>query len=190
MSFLILHGLEGSGPDHWQSWLARRLREQGERVSYPDLPEPDTPRLDSWLEVLDRELRDPQDCVVVCHSLACVLWLQHARRNVVAEPVERVLLVAPPSPSVELPARGFFPLSVEPADVARAARSTLVIWSDNDPYCPEGAERLYAEPLELPSRLLAERGHINPESGFGPWPAVERWCLESAEDGFEDQVQV
>jgi predicted alpha/beta hydrolase family esterase len=190
MSFLILHGLQGSGPDHWQSWLAGRLRERGERVRYPDLPEPDSPRLDSWLEVLDRELRDPAGVVVVCHSLACGLWLPHANRGATAQPVERVRLVAPPSPSVQLPASGFFPLSVEPDEVARAAGSTLVIWADNDPYCPEGAERLYAGPLGLRSYELAGRGHINPEAGFGPWPAVERWCLDSAEDGFEDQLQV
>jgi len=190
-SFLILHGLQGSGPDHWQSWLARRLREHGSRVSYPELPEPNAPRLDSWLEALDRELRDPADVVVVCHSLACVLWLQHGHRALPARPVARVLLVAPPSPSVELPgARGFFPLSVEPGEVARAAGSTLIVWSDDDPYCPEGAERLYAEPLELRSCKLAGRGHINPDAGFGPWPAAERWCLGSAEDCFQDQVQV
>ena len=33
--FLILHGYLGSGPDHWQSWLAGRLRAAGERVAYP-----------------------------------------------------------------------------------------------------------------------------------------------------------
>jgi hypothetical protein len=190
-SFLILHGLQGSGPDHWQSWLARRLKDRGSRVSYPDLPAPDAPRLDSWLEALDRELRDPEDLVVVCHSLACVLWFQHSRRAPAAEPAARVLLVAPPSPSVKLPgARGFFPLSVEPGDVSRAAGSTLVVWSDDDPYCPEGAERLYAGPLDLRSCVVHGRGHINPDAGFGPWPAVERWCLGSAEDCFQDQVQV
>ncbi len=185
MSFLILHGLQGSGPTHWQTWLARRLGERGHRVSYPDLPEPDSPRLESWLHALDSELREPEGLVVLCHSLACVLWLQHARRWE-GSPVERALLVAPPSPSAELPGvRGFFPLSVEPADVARAAASTRVVGSDDDPYCPEGAERLYAEPLELPFDLVAGGGHINPDAGYGPWPAVERWCLGSAEHGLE-----
>jgi len=188
MRFLILHGLQGSGPTHWQTWLAGRLRGRGERVSYPDLPEPDAPRLEAWLHVLDAELRDPDGLVVLCHSLACVLWLQHARRCE-GPPVERVLLAAPPSPSVALPGvRGFFPLSVEPADVARSAGCTRVVGSDADPYCPEGAERLYAKPLELPSDSLAGAGHINPEAGYGQWPAVERWCLDSAEHGLQDPL--
>src|SRR5256885_14795645 len=85
MSFLILHGWQGSGPRHWQPWLAGRLRQRGEHVSYPRLPEPDAPRLDRWLDALEQELaREPDGAVVLCHSLACVLWLHHARRSAAA----------------------------------------------------------------------------------------------------------
>jgi predicted alpha/beta hydrolase family esterase len=172
MSVLILHGWYGSGPDHWQTWLAGRL---GERASYPDLPSPDTPHLDEWLEVLEAEL--PRSSVVVCHSLACVLWLHHARRTD-APPVDRVLLVAPPSESVDSDdLNGFFPLAVEPSDVERAASVTRLVCSDNDPYCPEGAARVYGEPLGIDTELIPGAGHINPEAGYGRWPDVERWCL-------------
>jgi predicted alpha/beta hydrolase family esterase len=186
MAFLILHGWQGSGPGHWQSWLAERLRSEGERVSYPDLPEPDAPRLDRWLEALDREVaREPDGLVVLCHSLACVLWLHHAHRGAPSSLAERVLLVAPPSPSASLPGvQGFFPLSVEPEEVGRAAGTTLVVAADDDPYCPEGAARLYGEPLELPVHVVAGGGHLNMDAGYGPWPAAERWCL--AEHGFEN----
>src|ERR1043165_1408363 len=71
-SFLILHGLEGSGPGHWQTWLTARLRADTERVTYPDLPDAEMPSLHSWREVLDGELAAlPEgETVVVCHSLA------------------------------------------------------------------------------------------------------------------------
>ena len=175
-SFLILHGWQGSGPEHWQTWLAGRLLSRGERVSYPELPDPDTPRLERWLGALEPELRDPGELVVLCHSMACILWLHHARRA--EAPVERVLLVAPPSPSADTPGvEGFFPLSIEGEDVARAAASTRIVHSDNDPYCPEGADALYAEPLALPACLVPGGGHLNTDAGYGPWPEVERWCL-------------
>ena len=78
-NFLILHGLEGSGPGHWQTWLAARLRADGERVAYPDLPDADMPSLHSWREPLEGELDAlPEgETIVVCHSLACLLWLHH-----------------------------------------------------------------------------------------------------------------
>ena len=79
-AFLILHGLEGSGPDHWQTWLAGRLRERGERVSYPHLPDPFDPHPADWDRALDEELSLLDAPVVLCHSLACLLWLRRAAR--------------------------------------------------------------------------------------------------------------
>ena len=49
--------------------------------------------------------------------------------------------------------------------------------SDNDPYCPEGAANVYRG---LPTDLLEGEGHINPDSGYGPWPAVEAWARTGA----------
>src|SRR3954470_12232349 len=45
---LILHGWQGSGPDHWQTWLAGRLRDRGAHVQYPSLPDCDVPCPDRW----------------------------------------------------------------------------------------------------------------------------------------------
>ena len=62
-----------------------------------------------------------------------------------------------------------------------AARSTAgarIVCSDDDPYCPEGAATLYGEPLGVPVDVLPGGGHLNPEAGYGPWPAVEAWCLD------------
>src|SRR3954468_15633610 len=79
LSYLILHGYQGSGPGHWQSWLAGRLRATDAQVSFPDLPHPDPPQLRSWQDALARELDAlASPPVVLCHSLACLLWLHHA----------------------------------------------------------------------------------------------------------------
>jgi hypothetical protein len=36
-SYLILHGYQGSGPGHWQAWLAGRLQATDALVRFPDL---------------------------------------------------------------------------------------------------------------------------------------------------------
>src|SRR5436305_476946 len=67
-SFLILHGWQGSGPDHWQTWLARRLADAGEDVRYPDFPEPDFPQVEDWAQTLHAELAECEaECTVLCH---------------------------------------------------------------------------------------------------------------------------
>jgi uncharacterized protein len=183
-SFLILHGYAGSGPEHWQSWLAQRLRERGETVAYPDLPDPFEPRLDAWRDALAEQLRAPHgELTVIAHSLACILWLHHCREPVAdGAPADRVLLVAPPSRAGAPDSiRSFFPAPLDRASVAAASSSTRLVCAPDDPYCPEGAVVLYGEPLGIEVDVLDGAGHVNPETGFGPWPAAEAWCYgESA----------
>ena len=178
-SYLILHGYQASGPGHWQTWLAGRLRSGEATVAYPDLPDADAPQLETWLEALDGELAalaDPP--VVLCHSLACLLWLHHAAGG--GKPASRVLLAAPPSedgaPDVLAP---FFPPPLDAAALAASAPDgARIVCSDDDPYCPEGAVDLYARPLGVPADVLSGRGHLNPDAGLGPWPAVEEWARD------------
>jgi predicted alpha/beta hydrolase family esterase len=172
-NFLILHGLEGSGPGHWQTWLAARLRADNERVAYPDLPDADMPSLHTWREALHGELDalPGGEVVVVCHSLSCLLWLHHVAEG--GAQADRVLLVSPPSETAAVPQiAGFFPVPL-PA-LATGAR---LVCSDNDPYCPEGAETVYGEALGIPVDVLPGAGHMNLDAGYGPWPAAEAWCL-------------
>jgi predicted alpha/beta hydrolase family esterase len=145
-------------------------------VSYPDLPEPFDPQPDVWLEVLEQELESLAAPVVLCHSLACLLWLRFAAAARERQ-AQRVLLVAPPRRDDLPPVARFNPDGVSSADVQRVAGETLIVCSDNDPYCPPGAIGLYAEPLEIPARVLAGAGHINTDAGYGEWPAVEAWAL-------------
>lgn len=176
---LILHGLEGSGLGHWQVWVARRL----ERVAFPELPEPFHPERARWLEALEQELARLEQPVVLCHSLAGVLWLHHcATRPADGPRAERVLLVAPPSEGAGLPQLDdFLPVPLDPSAVAAAALGeTRLVCSDDDPYCPEGAASLYGDPLLLPTDVVPGGGHLNTDAGYGPWPAVEAWARSEA----------
>lgn len=181
-SFLILHGWQGSGPDHWQTWLAQRLAAAGEDVRYPDLPDPGRPHVEEWAEVLHAELDEMAgERTVVCHSLACLLWAREGQRA----RADRVLLVTPPCPISPIPeASSFYPTPLDHEAVQGSARELRVVASDNDPYCPAGAERSFANPLGLPCDVLPGAGHVNPDAGYGPWPAVEAWCY-GAKKGVE-----
>jgi predicted alpha/beta hydrolase family esterase len=50
------------------------------------------------------------------------------------------------------------------------------VGTDNDPYCPDGIARTYGAPLKMAATVIPNGGHLNVDSGFGPWPAVLDWC--------------
>ena len=171
----------GSGPEHWQTWLASRLMEQEVTVSYPALPDPDEPSLATWIDALTEELvrLGPDGLAVVCHSLGSVAWL-HLAARADGRLADRALLVAPPSAGAGVPEIAeFVPAPLEPSALGRATGSTRIVCADaGDPNCPEGPEQW--EALSVPIDLVPGGGHLNTDAGYGEWPAVEAWCLDSA----------
>jgi predicted alpha/beta hydrolase family esterase len=88
-------------------------------------------------------------------------------------------MVAPPTPHSELDAlQSFLPPPLD-ADALRtsAPEGVRLVCSDDDPYCPEGADVAYAS-LRIPTDVIPGRGHLNPDAGLGPWAEVEAWARE------------
>jgi predicted alpha/beta hydrolase family esterase len=148
-SFLILHGLDNHRPpDHWQFLLAAQLVERAHDVRYPQMPEPGAPELEQWLSTLQLELGalgGQEQVVVVCHSLACLLWFHAAARGI-GPPVARLLLVSPPA-SEDVPDSGAsFRLNRFDNDAVRSSVSgeIAIACSDSDPYNLVGAQSPFA----------------------------------------------
>ena len=179
-AFLILHGLEGSGPDHWQTWLAGRLRERGERVSYPHLPDPFDPHPADWDRALTRSSRcsTSRSCSATRSPACCGCAPSRGRApsgspRACCSSRRRGATMSSRSPASSITARGRETSRARPAE-------TLIVCSDDDPYCPPGAVATYAEPLGIPAHVIPGAGHINTDAGYGEWPDVEAWALGEA----------
>ncbi|MBG0563058.1 RBBP9/YdeN family alpha/beta hydrolase [Actinoplanes aureus] len=188
-SFLLLHGWQNRRPPaHWQHWLAGELTRLGHPVDYPQLPHPDHPDLDTWLTELQTRVAalPGRRRTVLCHSLSCLLWLNAAARSAVPVPVDRVLLVAPPSREItlSLPEIAAFavPETLTPDHLRAAAKHTRLIGTDNDPYCPAGPAPAYGDRLDIPTLVLPGAAHLNVDAGYGSWPSLLDWCLSPSHD--------
>jgi predicted alpha/beta hydrolase family esterase len=176
---VIIHGWQGSEPEHWQTWLVGELRDVGREVRYPQLPDPDEPLLSPWLDALHFTLDGlPYGGFdLICHSLGALLWLHHVETADRSPRPARVALVAPPSPRTAIPQlTGFLPVALDAGAVRQAADGIVLVCGDDDPYCPEGAAGAYGLPLKLPTTVIRGGGHLNVASGYGPWPAMLDWC--------------
>lgn len=176
---VVIPGWQGSGPEHWQTWLEQQLAEAGRDTRRPAFADLDHPQLGDWLSELRAALRDlPADGYdVVAHSLGAVLWLHHVTDVGDAPRPARVLLVSPPSPHTAIPEIAtFYPPPLDIDAVRRGADGTALVAGDNDQYLPEGIADAYSRPLKIATTVIDGGGHLNEKSGYGPWPAVLSWC--------------
>ncbi len=160
---IILPGINGSGPQHWQSfWEAANPHMR--RFSPADW---DMPTLADWSLTLDRAVaavgRPP---VLVAHSLACLLvahWLKNSPL-----PVAGAFLVAVPDPTGTNFPREAQSFAAPPEYWFRCP--SLILASSNDPYGSlEYAQRRAAQ-WGSGSIDIGPLGHVNERSGLGDWP--------------------
>ncbi|MFN8626861.1 MAG: alpha/beta fold hydrolase [Candidatus Binatia bacterium] len=177
---ILVHGYDGSGPGHWQRWLADELRRRRVPVAFPDLPEPAAPDKDRWVAALAEVVSGvPPPVAVVCHSLGC--WaVDHLFTERGLGGVQAVLLVAPPSPYLLFdPVESFLPPPCRRAVWAPIAGRTLLVGSDNDDFTTPEELNGVANALGIRSAIVPGGGHINVDSGYGPWPFALEWLAKT-----------
>jgi len=171
---LFVPGLRDHAAQHWQTLLAQALPQSRSLVPMGR----DNLALGARIDDLDATIaRLDAPVLLVAHSGGCVLVAHWARRTTLAHRVAGALLATPPTfdrplppayPQLEaLDAAGWLPVPREPLPFR-----SLVAASRNDPLgdfeavC--GLARAWGGQIED----LGEVGHLNPASGFGPWPGA------------------
>jgi predicted alpha/beta hydrolase family esterase len=161
---LIIPGLYNSGPDHWQTHWERRIP-GAIRVEQSDWLRPD---LADWTATLAEAVRRRPGAVLVAHSLGCAL-VCHLARISNGRNIGGALLVAPADvnrdgPNAEF-LRGFSPLPL-----GRLPFPSTAVISRDDPYVAHERGKMFAGAWGSTLVDLGAAGHINADSGHGPWP--------------------
>ena len=162
---VIVPGLHGSGAGHWQTWLHGQVA-GSVRVEQDDWSAPD---LDAWSERVVETIAalGAGPHVVVAHSFGCLATVRALAKRPTLD-VAQLLLVAPAEP------KRFDVADVLPQ--SRLAVRSCVVASDNDPWM--SASQAHAWALRWGSDWinLGNAGHINVESGYGPFPLAREWA--------------
>ena len=172
-AIIIIPGLWNSGPQSWQTlW-------QNENPSWIRLEQDDWYHADVevWSERLDETVAAPRrPATLIAHSISCILTAFWAPRA--AGRVAGAMLVAPSdseAPDYPAEAVGFAPIPL-----ARLPFPTLVVGSRNDRYMDFDRARMLADRWGAEFVDAGHAGHINPDSGHGPWPEgralLENFC--------------
>jgi len=168
---LIIPGYLGSGDAHWQTWLEQQIP-SAQRVEQNW----DRPVLTEWAYNINAALNTLEyPAWLVAHSFGCLASILAANEN--PEKVLGLMLVAPADPERFDGAgvkswRGYGAsesiranISTKPLPVP-----SLLIASDNDPWMQASKAQLWGDCWGSQTLTLKAAGHINVDSGFGPWP--------------------
>lgn len=154
---LIVPGLRNSGPTHWQSWFEDRLP-AARRVLQADW---ERPVLSDWAARVRAAIdTSADDAWLVAHSFGCLAAVTAG--FVRPERIRGALLVAPADPdrfgeaNVLLEERLAFP--------------SIVVASSSDPWASASAAEYWAAQWGSEFINVGDAGHINVDSGHGPWP--------------------
>lgn len=154
---LIVPGLYGSGASHWQSWFEQKLPDTF-RVEQEDWSDPYLPR---WAGAVRHELDRAKGHVwIIAHSFGC-LAVAHAAADY-RDKVAGVMFVAPADPDK------FEVTSMLPAE--RLGFPSVVVASSSDPWMRLTTAAYWADLWGSRLISIGNAGHINVDSGFGPWP--------------------
>lgn len=173
-TLLIVPGFGGSGPLHWQSWIAKKYESA---IWVNDLPLLE-PKIHIWANAICRAIDQIEgEILILAHSFGCLASSLAIARH--PQRVAAAILVAPASPARFSENGHILPehdgtktikhlLPTQPLAV-----TGLVIASENDPWMPFNQAAKLAKNFGFPTINLGLSGHINVDSGHGPWPLID-----------------
>ena len=167
LDILIIPGLGGSGPDHWQNRWAQKLS-TARIIEQADWHNPSH---EAWVAAILRAIEaSDRPVALIGHSLGAIAAAS-AINKAPREKIAAAFLVAPP----DLDSAALQPGQIDPAFKEKAPQAALkvpgvIVASRNDAF----SDYAFAEKLAVLWGLdladAGDAGHINAESGHGPWP--------------------
>lgn len=164
----MVPGYTNSDADHWQSRWESKMK-SARRVDQDDWHKP---VVEDWTANLIAAIDEAtKPVVLIAHSLGCQVTVQAVKQMGIEQSknIAAAFIVAPPD--VENPAMRpkhlmtFGPYPREPLQFP-----SLVVSSQNDPFCAQNVAQEMAGAWESEYVSANENGHLNSESGHGPWP--------------------
>jgi predicted alpha/beta hydrolase family esterase len=179
-SVLIVPGLRDHVADHWQTVLQAELPDAH---TVPPLTENGL-SCAARMDAIDAALaRIGGPVILVAHSAGClsvVHWARRAGAMGLGAMVQGALLVTPPDLDAPWPAKYPSPEVLathgwRPLPRTRLPFPSIVAASDDDPLASLPAVRAMAADWGSKLVELGQVGHMNPASGFGPWPMAHEF---------------
>ena len=132
---IVIHGWEGHPEEGWIPWLKNNLEKNGFEVVVPSMPNSANPKMNEWLDHLNKIVTSDENTYFVGHSLGCITILRYLESLQPDKKIGGVILVAGFTSNLgyeEL--ESFFQTKIDWNKIKSHCNKFTTIHSANDPY--------------------------------------------------------
>lgn len=182
---IIVHGWGGYPGECWFPWLQKELEAKGFQVTVPQMPDKDTPRIETWVPHLAKTVGMPdKDTFLVGHSIGCQTILRYLQ-TIDAQVGGAVFvggfflkLTNLESPEEEEIAKPWLETPLDFAKIKKAAGKLIAIFSDNDRFVPLENAKGYEEKLGAKIVVVKGKGHMGASDNCPQLPEALQAVLD------------
>ncbi len=162
---VIVHGWKGFPENCWYPKTKKELEEKGYKVSVPQMPDVNHPKLSLWLKKLKEIAGDPdEDLFLVGHSLGCITILRYLENLSENQKVGGVIFVAGFAEDLgkgyEI-IKSFFEKPIGFDKLKNKSKYYTGFYSDNDDRVPEKFGNVFKQKLGTKIIILHNMDHFS-----------------------------
>lgn len=175
----LVHRWSGNPEADWYPWVKQKLEEKGFSVSALEMPNPDEPKIDEWVNFLSESVGQPdENTCFIGHSIGCQTIIRYLQSLDEKTKVAKAVLIAPwfnlnnlESEEEEKIAKPWIETPIE-FEKVKSKTEFVCIFSDNDPFVPLSDKDIFRELLGAEIIVEHDKGHFTEDDGVTELPIV------------------
>ena len=184
----IIHGWSGSPDEPMLKWLALKLEKKGFEVHVPVMPDPDEPKIETWIPFLSKLVGVPdENTFFIGHSIGCQTIIRYLETLPEGTKIGGAVFVAGWYDVRNLETEDEWKIVRPWVDTPRndekirsVVNKAMVILSDNDPFVAPENRSSWEEKVGAKIILEHNKGHFNEDAGVTSLPSALQAILEIA----------
>lgn len=175
---VIVHRWSGNKDSDWYQNVANSLIDKGYEVQILEMPNPDKPEIESWVNKL-KEIKDVnQETSFIGHSVGCQTILRYLEQLDRKVKVGKIVFVAPWFNLLNLNdyemsiAKEWIETPIDIEKVKSHLTSLTTIFSDNDPYVSLSDRQVFKTFFDAKAVVEHNKGHFTSHDDVKEFPLV------------------
>ena len=182
----IIHRWDGNPTEDWYQWLKKELEGRGFEVFVPAMPEPDEPKIETWIPFLSQLVGTPDaNTFFVGHSIGCQTIIRYLETLPEGVKIGGAVFIAGwynvRNLETEEEWRIVEPWVSAPRDdekIRKVVNKAVAIFSDNDPFVQPENQESWKEKVGAKIVVEHNKGHFTESDGVNTLPSALKAVLE------------